>query len=245
MPPILPFIPSIIQGGLGLIKAITGGAQMNKAKMPASIRYDIPSGVTDFLTQTNLMAKRGLPGEDIIQGQIGSQAASAVGDVSRAYDSAVGAGGATRDIYMKSMDAIRDLGLKSAEYRATMQDRATQANLVEADYQDKAWEYNVNMPYQRQMNEYWGKKQAGMSNLWGGLDTMGSAAVSGYSGWQQRQGMQALIDAIKGIGSPSGEGASSFGASFSRMPEDVFSTTSKLPSEFMQFKPRNIFNGRY
>ena len=238
-----PFIPSIIQGGLGLAKTITGAVQMGRAKMPSSIKYDIPSGVTDFLTQTNLMAKRGLPGEDIIQGQLGSQAASAVGDVSRSYDSAVGAGGATRDIYMKSMDAVRDLGLKSAEYRATMQDRATQANLVEADYQDKAWEYNVNMPYQRQMNEYWGKKQAGMSNLWGGLDTMGSAAVSGYSGWQQRQGMQGLIDAIKGMGSASGGGvAPSGGGTFGMRSEDVFNFK---PRNIFSPEQKNIFNGRY
>ncbi len=242
--PLAPFIPSIIQGGLGLIKAITGGAQMSRARMPASIRYDIPSGVTDFLTQTGMLARKGMPGEDIARERIGGQVAGAIGDVGRSADSAVSALGATTDIYTRSMDAVRDLAVRSAEFRRRAQEQEVQSNLVQADYQDKAWEYNVNMPYQRQMNEYWGKKQAGMSNLWGGLDTMGSAAVSGYSGWQQRQGMQSLIDAIKGIGSPSAE-ASSFGASFSRMPEDVFSTTSKLPTEFMQFKPRNIFNGRY
>jgi hypothetical protein len=78
------------------------------------------------------------------------------------------------------------------------------------DYQDKAWEYNVNLPHQRGMNEYWGQKQAGMDNLWSGLDTMGSAAVSGYSGWQQRKGMDSLIEAVKGVGSSGSTFSSSY-----------------------------------
>lgn len=199
MSSIATLAPFLLQGALGLGKAIAGGVQLRKNKRPSPVRYEIPSGFMDYLTRSDIMARQGLPGEDIIRGQIGSQVSGAVSDISRSYDTAVGAGGATRDVYMKSIDAIRDLGIRSAEYTAQMQQRAADARKDYAMYQDKAWEYNENIPYQRAMNEYWGQKQAGMSNLWGGLDTMASSAVSGFTTWNQDNQMKELINAVKGV----------------------------------------------
>lgn len=215
-----------LQSTMGLIKGAIGGAQALKASrqlkslMDNPVKYEMPSAFKEYLSRTDVMARRGLPGEDIARERIGGQVGSAIGDISRSADSAVGAMGAMSNIHMKSMDALMDLDIRSAEYRAQMEQAAAGARKEEAMYQDKEWEYNKNIPYQRRLNMATSDRQAGMANLWGGLDSAGAGAVSGASSWAQNTEMQQMIDAIKGMGmaSDTGGGGFQFSPSFtSRM----------------------------
>jgi len=190
-------------GGLG--KMAIGTAQMMKAKRPSDIKYEIPSGFMDYLSRADMLAREGMPGEGAMRDRIGAQVSGAVGEIGRAADSSTGALGALQNIYGKSMEAVNDLSIRGAEFRRRAQETAMGAQKEHAMYQDKSWEYNVNIPYQRRMNEYHAQKRSGMQNIWGGLDAFGAGSTNAGSGMSQQSQMDKLIEAIKGIGVGGGE----------------------------------------
>jgi hypothetical protein len=153
-------------------------AEKNK---PQAITYNIPQAVLDATKMYDKMYTGGLPGEDIIREQMGAGVAGAVGGVQRGADTSAGALGATTGLYDRYISSVRDLGVQSAQMRQQQEQQKlmaqAEAGYRMGDYQDKAWEYNVNLPYQRQYNEYWQAKNASQQFLWGGLDRAGSAAV--------------------------------------------------------------------
>jgi len=193
-------IPALFNLG----KSIVGGRALSKINRnrPSAPTYSIPPAVHSYLAQKQLQAQRGLPGQDVIESQIGANVAGTIGDVNRAASSSAAALGAVTDVRSGAQDAIRDLGVRSAEYQARQQDEAADAQRYMADYQEKEWEYNKNLPYQRKMNEWMSNRNAAMSNLWGGLEGIGSSVIQGAGNIAYQQQMQGLIDAIKGGYSP-------------------------------------------
>ena len=187
-------IPALFNLG----KSLFGAGQLAKNKRPVAPKYEIPSAVQNYLNRLNIKSHQGLPGQDIIEGKIGAQVANSIGDVNRSASSSASALGAVTDINQRAIDAVRDVGFQSAQYRDKNQDRAIEGERYKADYQEKAWEYNQNIPYQQKMNEFMANKQAGNANLWGGLEGIGSNVVGGLGYQNQSNMMQGLIDAIKG-----------------------------------------------
>jgi len=54
-----------------------------------------------------------------------------------------------------------------------------------AGYKDKAWEYNVNLPYKREMNEWQDKRQASMQNIYGGLTDLSMVGMQAMTAGAQ------------------------------------------------------------
>ena len=189
-------IPALFNLG----RSMFGAQQLNKAKRPTAPKYEVPTAVGDYMRQMNLLAKKDLPGRDILEDQIGGQVAGAIGDVNKAATSSGAALGAITGMNERAQTAIRDLGVTAAEFRAGREMQAAESNKYLADYQEKAWEYNQNIPYQQKMNEYVAAKQAGNANLWGGLEGIGTSVVQGLGSLQRDRQWQSMIDAINGTG---------------------------------------------
>lgn len=187
-------IPALFNLG----KSLFGAGQLANNRRPSRPQYEIPSAVRSYLTRRNVMANQDMPGRDLIEDRIGANVANTIGDVNRAASSSGAALGAITNVNQRAQEAISDLGIQSAQYRQQQMDKAAEAQRYMADYQEKEWEYNKNLPYQRAMNEYTQKKQAGNANLWGGLEGIGSSVLQGFGSMKRNEQIQSLIDAIKG-----------------------------------------------
>ncbi len=166
-----------------------------EAMKPKPITYEIPSSVNEAVKMYQGLSREGLPGEDIIRDQMGAAYAGAASDIGRTAESGVGALGVMSGLYGKFMSSVRDLGVQSAQVQAQNEQnyimQNAQAKMQLGDYQDRAWDINVNQPFQRGMNEYWATKQAGTQNLWGGIDQM-TAGVVNFAGVGDRMQQQAM-----------------------------------------------------
>jgi hypothetical protein len=176
----------------GVLKHREGKKQLAEAERnkPQPITYTIPSSVQEAVRMYQGLSQEGLPGEDVIRDQMGAAYAGAAGDITRTAESGVGALGAMTGLYGKFMNSVRDLGVQSAKVKAQNEQnyilQNAQAKMQLGDYQDRAWDVNVNQPFQRGMNEDWATKQAGTANLWGGIDDIGSGIVDFNSAQDKR-----------------------------------------------------------
>ena len=196
------------------MKQIYGQQQLDEAEKnkPKPIKYDIPSSVAEAMRLYQGLSREGLPGEDVIRDQMGAAYAGAAGDINRTAESGVGALGAMTGLYGKFMNSVRDLGIQSSQVKAMNEQnyllQNAGAQFKQADYQERAWDVNVNQPFQRGMNEYWATKQAGANNLWGGIDQMTAGNIQFNN--SQEQTMNEILGMAKSF-FPGGQMSNMFG----------------------------------
>lgn len=187
-----------IQGLFGLGRSIVGGIQSIRAnrdlknfKLP---QYTIPSELDNMLDLARQRANaQELPGQSLIENKLGAQTAYG----QRAAEKYAGTGGqalgAVTGLYGQQMGAVRDLGIQFANFRAQREAELGRAQQVYAQAQDKQWEINQWLPAQYKYNELQSQKQAGASNLWGGLQDIAGAGM-GYMGARaQTNAMQGMM----------------------------------------------------
>lgn len=115
-------------------------------------KYEIPKEVTQYLAQMQQMGREGLPGENLIRDQLKANFAEQAGSVARGADTSAGYLGALSGLANRTQQSIADLGIQSAQIQRQNQINAIGSKLIGADYTDKAWEYNFNIPWQRGQN---------------------------------------------------------------------------------------------
>jgi hypothetical protein len=189
---------AIISGAVGAGKAIIGGIQALKGKKQMNNllanrpEYKISQGYQDAYKTYQGLANSSLPGYDIMKGQIDQSGARAMTNLER------GAMGSNQ--YMagalqsqdKELEAIKNLGLMSAEWRSKQQQNLAGAQNVMGGLQDQQWQQNVNEPWNMRMNMANEKTQAGAQNAFGGLQDMGSSLM-------QFAGTQYYANALKSM----------------------------------------------
>jgi len=155
-----------------------------KALTPSPITYSTPSAIDEYSKLMESTYRGGLPGERVIADNMGASVAGSVNDVNRVADTSAGALGAVSGLYGKYMTSLQDLGVKNAQAKITNENNFITNNanaaLTRADYTDKAWEYNVNMPYQRALNKSEALERTGTQNLFA-ADDMATASRVDYA----------------------------------------------------------------
>lgn len=187
-----------IQGLMGLGRSIVGGVQSARAnkglrdfKFPT---YTTPDALNDMMSLYQRRANaQELPGQSLIENKLGAQTAYGMRAAEKYAPTAGQALGAATGLYGKQMDAVRDLGIQFANYRSQRESELAQAQQVMAQAQDKQWEINQWLPSQYKYNELQSQKQAGASNLWGGLQDIGGAAMGFMGGQAQLGAMQGMF----------------------------------------------------
>ena len=169
-----------ISAAMGLTKGIIGAVQLGRAnkelrgmKAPTYTRPEEANELLDLYRQR--AAATQLPGQEAIESGLGATVAQGVSDVQRSASSSVSALGAITDLYGKKQNAIRDLGIQFAEFKAARQGELAGALGKSAGYSDMEWEMNKLRPYEVKMNELQSQKQAGAANLFGGAEGIGMA----------------------------------------------------------------------
>jgi hypothetical protein len=200
---------ALISGGLGLGKAILGGVQAAKGRKQLNTlldnrpQYNISQGYQDAYKTYQSLANSSLPGYDIMKGQIDQSGARTMTNLER------GAMGSNQ--YMsgalqsqdKELEAIKNLGLMSAQWRAEQQQNLAQAQNTMGGLQDQQFEYNVNQPWQMKANMANERAQTGQQNLYGGLSDIGGSIMN-YAG------TNAYMQALKQTQTPQGTNSSAF-----------------------------------
>jgi len=186
-----------IQGLMGLGKSIFGGVQSaraNKAlknfKLP---QYTIPSELENMLSMYQQRANaQELPGQSLVENKLGAQTAFGQRAAEKYAGTSGQALGAVTGLYGQQMDAVRDLGIKFADFKSQRQAELGQAQQIMAQAQDKQWEINQWLPAQYKYNELQSQKQAGASNLWGGMQDMAGAGMNFMGGAMQMNALNAM-----------------------------------------------------
>lgn len=175
----------------GLAKGIVGAVQLGRAKRPKAPTYTRADETNELV---DLYRKRAaatqLPGQEAIESGLGATVAQGVSDVQNTASSSVSALGAITDLYGRKQQAVRDLGIQFAEFKAARQGELGDALKTGAAASDKEFEINKWLPYQTKMNEYTSQKQAGAANLFGGFEGIGTA-------FNNMAGTQGYLDILK------------------------------------------------
>jgi len=176
----LASLGSLYQLGTGIQQGIRG-RRLGKAERPW---YNIPTEITKNaqLAQNAYGASTlyGLPGQGAITSANDRATAGAMRGMNESQQSPASllAGYAALDQNTKNSNA--NLGVQAAQYRAN-QMNATRgqlmgANRVLAQYKDQYFNNNYMEPYQNKMNASAALRQAAITNTYGGLNGLGSAA---------------------------------------------------------------------
>jgi hypothetical protein len=177
-------IGTAINAGVGGIKSIFGGIQAIKGRKQLNTlldnrpQYNISQGYLDSYKTYQSLANSNLPGYDIMKGQIDQSGAKAMTNLER------GAMGSNQ--YMsgalqsqdKELEAIKNLGLMSAQWRGEQQQNLAKAQGTMGQLQDTAWDQNVNQPWQIKANMASERQQTGQQNLYSGLSDIGSSVMN-------------------------------------------------------------------
>src|SRR5512133_2058896 len=186
-----------IQGLMGLGRSIVGGIQSSRAnkalknfKLP---QYTMPSELENMLSLYEQRAGANeLPGQSLIENKLGAQTAFGQRAAEKYAGTSGQALGAVTGLYGQQMNAVRDLGIKFADFKAQRQNELGHAQQIMAEAQDKQWEINQWLPAQYKYNELQSQKQAGASNLWGGLQDVAGAGMNFMGGQVQLSTLQAM-----------------------------------------------------
>jgi hypothetical protein len=171
---------NLAKGLFGAIQASRGTKAMNKL-LNNRQQYEISKGYLDAYNTYKQMASSQLPGYEQQLGQIGQ---SGTKTMDYAREGAMGSNqymNAALQSQDKELEAIRNLGIMSSQWRAQQQQQLAGAQNTMGGLQDVQWQQNVNEPWNMKMNMANEQRQAGFANMFGGMEGLGST-LSNFAG---------------------------------------------------------------
>lgn len=225
-------VGALLSGGSALLQGIFGGVQAAKGNkgfnraMANRPTYEIPDEYKNILAQYQQAQAGNMPGYEQTLSQIGQSGARARGAAERGAISSASYGAQVGDLYQKELDAIQGLGIKQEEYKTSMMDRVAQAQGQMGAQKSEQWNINKFMPWQTEMNRFGEQKQAGIQNMFSGLQS-GIGNLADLAGTKYYSDALAKLQNVGGA-SPIG-GLKSNPLSNNYNPQqNLFNTTSDL-----------------
>jgi hypothetical protein len=178
---------AIIGGGVNLAKGIFGGIQASKANkqmkqlMANRPQYQISQGYKDAFSTYQRLANSQLPGYDIMQGQIGESTAKTMDYAERGAMGSNQYMSAALQSQDKELEAIKNLGLMSAQWRGQQQQNLIQGQQMMGQQQDVQFQTNQLDPWNMKANMAAEKAGVGMQNLFSGIEGLGSS-INNFAG---------------------------------------------------------------
>jgi hypothetical protein len=234
----------IISGVLGLGKAVYGGIQAAKGRKQMNSllnnrpQYNISKGYLDAYKTYQRLAGSEVPGYGLMQDQIGQATAKATSTAEQGAMSSNQFMSAALGAQDKELDAIRNLGIMSAQWRGQQQQNMAQAQNQMGQLQDTQFQTNQLDPWNIKANMANEQRQAGMQNLFGGAQDIGSTI-------QNYVGTKSYLDVLKGL-QPQGGNASyatnAPQASANYSPNALNGTLAQGVTPMSSFNPNNFIN---
>lgn len=168
---LLQFLGPIAQTGLGL-------SQLIGNKRPDFPFYEIPESQKEALAVSRELVRGGLPGADRLRENIGTSTAATV---RAGQESGAGSGRSLALLGLaneQNTGALRDLTIAEAQA-----DRQNQAQLIASlqnfgQLEQEQFAFNVKMPFEVNLQEFFSNRAAGGQNLVGGLTGIGNVGAN-------------------------------------------------------------------
>lgn len=193
----------------GIGQMIAGGIQSKRGRKDLAeieanrVDYTRPEEVDEAGRIVRLRASNPfLPGQNLMEQNVMGATADTVNNIQDM--------GGVGDLYMTQRNqnaAMNDIGIQSAANN--MKNEMTLLNQLEteADYTDKEFDYNVNIPYQEKRQDALSRIGAGMQNLFGGMSTLASGSTA-FMGMQGKEGFTDAPTADGGVSNQVGANTS-------------------------------------
>jgi hypothetical protein len=139
-------VSSLLNLGLGIADRIKANKLQKQWNTLYSQRpeYEIPEAYTGALNLYKQRAAQSkMPGQDILEENIQQSSARARTAAERGAISSASYGAQASDIYSKELEAIQDLGIKSAEFQWANQGQLGEAMQMYGGQQEKANDWNL------------------------------------------------------------------------------------------------------
>jgi hypothetical protein len=148
-------VSSLLNLGLGIADRIKANKLQKQWNTLYSQRpeYEIPEAYTGALNLYKQRAAQSkMPGQDILEENIQQSSARARTAAERGAISSASYGAQASDIYAKELEAIQDLGIKSAEFQWANQGQLGEAMNMYGQQQEKAQDWNKIGAWSTKMN---------------------------------------------------------------------------------------------
>lgn len=205
LPLLAAAIPAAISAGY---KFVQGVGQVKEGKRIAKnnkfVNYKRPSEVTQALNLAERNYTNGLPGSDILQNRIGSNAAAAMTAAREGSSSSGDVLDAVTKVGLGTNRAMQDLSLQEQNFEQNALKGYTDQLGVSAGYGDKEFNYNVAQPYARNAAAASALIGAGNQNKFSAFDDiagMATTAMGSMAGAPSPTGIEALTMGDK-MGNP-------------------------------------------
>lgn len=177
---------SAIEGLSGGIKAIGGYFAARKAErdlqkeLSSMPKYTRPEEYEDLLKlYKERAAAQEMPGQSLAEQKLGATTAAGIRQAQKAAPSSVAALGATTSLHEAHMNAIRDLEIQFAQYKANREAELGGVYQQGAQYADQAWQYNQWYPSQVRLNIAGDRLAAARAMMYGGAEQAESGVLRG------------------------------------------------------------------
>jgi hypothetical protein len=172
-------IPSIAQG-------ITGSRQKREAeairKGTTRPTYETPMKAKKMESIAEQQATQGLVGRSTLEDRLRSSTAGAVRATEQVATSPASRLAAITATYGQEMESMEDIAMKDAQARLDSANRVARTYGAMADYQDKEFAYNEQVPYEEGMAASSALTGAGMGNTQGMFENISRAGVAALRG---------------------------------------------------------------
>jgi hypothetical protein len=180
-------IPIALAALAPLAQTATGLVQSNRAKKILeglnTPTYDIPKAQTESLNIARTLASTNqLPNQVQAEQALDQSTANALYNVNQNAQSGTEALAALSGVYGNQMGAQNQLAGQAANFVQGQKQNYMNELAKYAAYQDKAFDYNVNQPFQRKMAEAQGLAGAGMNNKYQGFKSITGIAANALLG---------------------------------------------------------------
>jgi len=173
-------IMSLVSSGIGATKGLAqmgiGIGQLLTNKKPEDIQYQMPAEVLQMLAMAKARAANPFGERRALEAGMQQNTASAVANVN-AMAGGSGAGmGAIADLYGKQLGSLNQIAIKEFEAKRQAEAELERTMGLVADYRDRTWDFNVKQPYDRALGQFYSQRQAGFTNMFGGIDAVSGSA---------------------------------------------------------------------
>lgn len=201
-------------GTAGVGTLVTSYMQFKKAKDARkaadalNIKKKTPSGIIqNTVMARNAAGSYGLPGQSAIQNQLDADTANVAENLNTTQQSPAAIAAGVIAAYKNQMQQDARLGVQASQNKQQLTNQLYSANQVNAGYDEKNFNYNVEQPFKRALAEAAQLEGAAVENANKGLQQQGNAIGSmfGGSGKSDSGTINSGVQANTGTGQPIGE----------------------------------------
>jgi alpha-tubulin suppressor-like RCC1 family protein len=114
--------------------------------------YQAPQSEIDYLNQAKEKVNTTMPEYDQMLSDINSSTNAGLSNIQKESNSASSTLGAAGTLFSKARKSTSDLGIQQDQYTQQMKEELAKAYQVDAEYQDKAWNWNDAKAYEEKYN---------------------------------------------------------------------------------------------